>query len=279
MIPIKLSLFFLSLQGRLQLEYKLQLASIEQAYMLLLGETTSIKFYEYLVYSNLMRVGYILVRHKNVPFVESDVSQTDCIWALLLKSVQNINLPSNIVNSPHYNKVKLSMANIKQRIYCQKSEISESQLHSYGFNRKLQVTTKRKSSWIQEKNYHKKLRRLDEIKHKQSFLDFLKDEPEYIKFQNLFEKLDIIRLTSKYVYDESCKSLKINFDLYLHSDGFKKSAPKAPNFRLILLQPNENFPTNASISKCYEEQQDNTPLLIISISESKHIQAFIYFFT
>lgn len=113
-----------------------------------------------------------------------------------------------------------------------------------------------------------------------SLVDQLKCEFSYAKFEEIFEKFDMVQLKSQdYTTDEldTPSALKIIFDLHLHNKGFKKSAPNAPNFNVIILPSQVAFPTHDKISKIKHQNLLTAPLLVISVSESKQIQAFLYY--
>ncbi|XP_067643889.1 uncharacterized protein Tsen54 [Eurosta solidaginis] len=272
-------------QNRLQLEYHSTIMSVEQVYLLLLGEEASTKFNEYLVYSHLTRVGYILVRHQNVAYYDDvEPTEVDCAWALALSDINNRGIPENIKKSKYYAKVKKQMKLIKDRIQEQQQieevkETGDSPL--INFQRKIAATGKRKEANNKAENpTEAKRRRLEMAARQRSLLDCLKDEPEYKEFEAVFAKFDIIQMADACIGDaDDVRTLPITFDLYLHNTGFKKSTPTPPTFRIIILGVEEQFPTHAEISHTYNLQKYPIPLLIVSVGESKQIQAFIYYFS
>lgn len=260
--------------------------SVEQAYLLLLGETSTPKCNEYLVYAHLTRIGYILVRHQNISYYDkNEPTEEDCAWALALNVINNRAIPENVKKSPHFVKVKKEMKYIKeciskQQIHEQK-QLSESVSLSINFNGKVVATGKRKTTIDEAENPKKAKRRCLEVASSQkSFLDCLKDEPEYKQFQATFAKFDIIKMADATINaEEEVRTLHIVFDLYLHNDGFKKRSPKPPTFRLLILGVHEPLPTHAEITNIYNLQKYPVPLLIVSVGESKQIQAFLYYFS
>ncbi|XP_017491108.1 PREDICTED: uncharacterized protein LOC108379279 [Rhagoletis zephyria] len=278
---------FLLEMNRLQLEYHSKIMSVEQAYLLLLGEAPNTKFNEYLVYSHLTRIGFILVRHQNVAYYDNvEPTEVDCAWALALSVINNRAIPENVKKSPHFVKVKMQMKHIKDCIMKQeeleqKEVVDDESLPPVNFDRKMASTGKRKNVSDEVENPTEAKRRCFEIAAKQrSFLDCLKDEPEYKQFEESFAKIDIIKMrSSTESAEDEIRNLQIVFDLYLHNDGFKKSAPKPPTFRLIVLGVNDPFPTHSEISQAYNLQKYPVPLLVVTVGESKQVQAFLYYFS
>ncbi|XP_016982554.1 uncharacterized protein LOC108047032 [Drosophila rhopaloa] len=267
------ALFLLEL-GRLQLEYYGLVVSIEQAYVLLLGELESEKYTNYLVYSALSRAGYIVVRHKPPEATPESVTKADCIWALLKKIVGNHLVPDRIKASPFYAVVDKQMEDNKELIISQKIKEPEDTEESIN----LQFDSKkRKANDEPIEEPESKKEKLSTSGR--SLVDHLKTEFSYTKFEEVFEKFDIVQLERQdYATNEfTVSSLKITFDLHLHNEGYKKSSPNPPNFNVIILTSQEAFPTHDDISKIQNQYLHTAPLLVVSVSESKQIQAFLYF--
>ncbi|XP_017864092.1 PREDICTED: uncharacterized protein LOC108614465 [Drosophila arizonae] len=275
------ALFLLEL-NRLQLEYCGLIVSIEQAYVLLLGEEASEKYNNYFVYSALTRAGYIVVRHQEgYRTASSDVvTKDDCIWALLDASLSNKPVPLHIKVSQFYNATFERMVQLKQQIKNQCSEASTDEISINNEPNAFKFDTRKRRAQSEPE---------EELASKRasttgrSLIDALKDEASYRKFQQTFEKLDIVRLQSEDYHcdvDSTIRTFKITFDLHLHNDGFRRSAPKTPTFSVIILQHDEPFPTHIEMLHCQRQQmraEERAPLLVISVSESKHIQAFLYY--
>ncbi|KAH8322795.1 hypothetical protein KR059_005940, partial [Drosophila kikkawai] len=264
------ALFLLEV-GRLQLEYYETVVSIEQAYVLLLGELESVKYEHYLVYSALSRAGYIVVKHQPQRLAPPAVTSEDCIWALLKAKVQSQPIPEHIKDSPFYTLVEKRMEDVKELIVSQKIEAFAVCEEAIDFHFD---TKKRKAS--AEPSKEPATKRAKFCTTGQSLVDQLKKETPYAKFEKLFQKFDIVQLEGQdYTSEESrdCP-LKITFDLHLHNEGFKKSSPKVPAFNVIILPPRSDFPHHKQISKILKFH--TAPLLVVSVSESKQIQAFLY---
>lgn len=280
--------------------------SIEQAYLLLMGEQHSPKFQEYLVYSNFTRIGYILVKHQNKHFQNHKVnSEGDCVWAILEAELQGDTVADYIKKTKFYAKVKQDLDNIKNKIKNQ-SESSDAQMESDSdllFSKNVKRSLKRKVTEDNENEWMTTKRKCNYSRKgfQRSLIDFLKEEDEYKQFKEMFEKFDLVPLKlnekrkeddketiANYESDSSEESeengseqskYKINFDVYLHNEGFRKSSPHLPNFRVIILLAHQRFPTHAEIYLTHRQQLNPVPLLIVSVNDSKQMQAFLYYFS
>ncbi|XP_065360699.1 uncharacterized protein Tsen54 [Calliphora vicina] len=308
------ALFLLEV-NRLQLEYNSTIVSIEQAYLLLMGEQHSPKYQEYLVYSNLTRVGYILVKHQNIHFQTQQINnEADCVWAVLEAELQNESVADYVKKTQFYKKVKQKFDSVKniiknQTVYEEEKEqemttTASNTSSELKFSQKIKPNLKRKANneesqneWLTAKrhcNYALKV-----FQH--SLVDFLKEEDDYKQFKEIFEKFDLVPLKlnkekerdemdeenkeaetdieSDQEIDEVFTKFSINFDVYLHNEGFRKSSPHLPNFRVIVLQPQQKFATHDEIFRTHCQQLNAVPLLIVSVNDSKQMQAFLYYFS
>lgn len=278
--------------------------SIEQAYLLLMGEQHSLKYLEYFVYSNLTRVGYILVRHQNKHFQKHQInSEYDCVWAILDAELQEETVADYIKKTPYYAKVKQKFDLIKKKITQQmdgedKKEEEMKVTKELNFQEKLKPNLKRKATEHMQNEWLTAKRHCNYIVNNSthSLVDFLKEEDEYKQFKEIFEKFDIVPLKQnekkKGTEEESAESdtesdtdevkqndYVINFDVYLHNEGFRKSSPHLPNFRVIVLKREQKFPSHDEIYHTYRQQLNPVPLLIVSVNDSKQMQAFLYYFS
>lgn len=268
------------------------IVSVEQAYALLLGEVTSEKYNNYLVYSTLTRAGYIVVKHRKTArrdtppstlsteasLRESLVTSEDCIWALLEEAVSHKPVPEHIKASPYYDLALSRMSDLKQQIISQSTPATDDNMADFKFD----TRKRRAQSEPNEEEERAVPKRMCPVRTSQSLVDQLKEEASYIKFREMFQKLDIVQLAGAdhdNHSEASLRSFKISFDLHLHNEGFRRSAPKTPYFSVIILPPDEPFPTHSEIARCLQQQLPHgaPPLLVISVSESKQIQAFLYY--
>ncbi|KAL7734085.1 hypothetical protein ACLKA6_011768 [Drosophila palustris] len=280
------ALFLLEL-NRLQLEYCDMIVSVEQAYVLLLGEAASEKYNNYLVYSALSRAGYIVVKHQaacEAPQTSSfkavaAFTNEDCVWAILKETVSNKPVPEHIKASINYAIAQTRLADLKKQIMSQTTtsldeNILEIEAQS---NFKFDTRKRRTQSETEDQTATKRTR----IRQSKSLVDHLKADANYLRFQETFEKFDVVQLQEDYherKMDATLRSFKISFDLHLHNEGFKRSAPKSPTLSVVILPTDEPFPTHNEIIKCQRQQfYRRVPLLVISVSESKQIQAFLYY--
>ncbi|XP_022216780.2 tRNA-splicing endonuclease subunit Sen54 isoform X2 [Drosophila obscura] len=178
------ALFLLEL-GRLQLEYHGVNVSVEQAYVLLLGELESEKFSNYLVYSTMSRAGYIVVRHKRHQPTTEAVTRADCIWALLEERTGNIPVASHIRASPLYAIVEKRMEDIKQLIVW--PNIKENENCGEPIDFKFD-TRKRKANTVSNGDPGCKKACLSTAK---SLVELPKTEATFARFKSVFNKFDI----------------------------------------------------------------------------------------
>lgn len=293
-IQIYFSFYDFSLQNRLQLEYNSRILTIEQAYLLLMGEEKSAKFNEYLVYSHLTRVGFILVKHQNINFPKHQIESTeDCVWALLEAELQNESVPDYVKKSSYYGKTKQQFDQIRNDIKNQnhKDQLENTDPTELNFAGKVKPNLKRKAEDDKKEyadNWNKAKRRrycTNMNIFRKNIVDFLKDEDDYKRFKDQFEQFDIVPLK---VYEEEVEAdeneqedetLTINFDVYMHNEGFRKSSPHMPNFRVIILESNQKFPNHKEIFLTHRKQLNPVPLLLVTVNDSKQIQAFLYYFS
>ncbi|EDV51541.2 uncharacterized protein LOC6544595 [Drosophila erecta] len=266
---------FLLEVGRLQLEYYGSVVSIEQAYVLLLGELESERYTNYLVYSALCRSGYIVVKHVPPQEIPQEITSADCIWALLKEKVADQPVPDHIRNTPFYHIAEKRMEEMKERITSQKIEDPDIVIEP------IDLKFGQRKRMAEESPIEEPVSKKEKISIPgRSLVDQLKSEFSYAKFEEIFEKFELVQLKSQdYTKEEleTPSALKIIFDLHLHNKGFRKSDPKTPNFNVIILPSQAAFPTHDEISKIKQQNLRTAPLLVISVSESKQIQAFLYY--
>ncbi|XP_039487108.1 uncharacterized protein LOC120448937 isoform X1 [Drosophila santomea] len=266
---------FLLEVGRLQLEYCGSVVSIEQAYVLLLGELESERYSNYLVYSALSRSGYIVVKHVRPQEIPQEITSADCIWALLSENVGGQPVPDHIKNSPFYHIAEKRMEDMKEHITSQKTEDPDIVVEP------IDLQFGQRKRMADERPIEEPASKKEKLSTQgRSFVDQLKSEFTYAKFEEIFEKFEMVQLKSHDYSKEELdtpSALKIIFDLHLHNKGFKKSAPTTPNFNVIILPSEAAFPTHDEIAKIKHQSLHTAPLLVISVSESKQIQAFLYY--
>lgn len=275
-------------QNRLQLEYCEMIVSVEQAYVLLLGEAASEKYNNYFVYSALTRAGYIVVKHRKAAHKEAPapilaaeatpVTSEACIWALLAEAVSHKPVPEHIKASPYYDLALSRMSVLKQQIISQSTTATNDNVANFQFD----TRKRRAQSEPKQEEEQTVPKRMCPTRISKSLVDQLKEEPTYTKFREIFQKLNIVQL-ARADHDNSSeptqRSFNISFDLHLHNEGFRRSAPKMPYFSVIILPADEPFPTHSEMVRCLQQQLPHgaAPLLVISVSESKQIQAFLYY--
>uniref|UniRef100_A0A1A9W545 tRNA_int_end_N2 domain-containing protein n=1 Tax=Glossina brevipalpis TaxID=37001 RepID=A0A1A9W545_9MUSC len=299
---------FLLEMNRLHLKYNSCVMSIEQAYLLLMGEMHCYRYHEYLVYSVMTRVGYILKKYENRHDIHPHRKQTiqtpeDCVWHILEMEMQQQkkpqkqqtvpNVPDNIRKPAVYTKIKEQFQQIKEIIKTQ-GKNKQNAVSGTGneetldFRKKMQKSLKRPAQSDNDLNCWHNIKRICTFGTKtantsnKSLIDFLKSDTECEKFRETFHKLNIVPSKSYDSENEEAESetaveiLPINFDVYLRNEGFRKSSPQ---FRIVILKPKQPFPTHQQICFTHRQQLNPTTVLLITVNESKQLQAFLYYFS
>ncbi|XP_037959639.1 uncharacterized protein LOC119688994 [Teleopsis dalmanni] len=268
---------FLLEDNRLLLNYYGMPATLEQAYLLLIGEEASIKYAEYTVYSTLTRMGYILVKYRNCRY-SKEITDTDCIWTILENEVQGKPIPDEISTFKNFNNIKCSMNENKNKIKNSISCFKDDELPESSSTKHINFAKRFKCNKISNTENCWQPSKLSALSTSSGHLDELKSAETYEKYQNLFDELEIIQLKTDIKSPETCRTFSINFDLYLHQ-GFRKSGPGPPIFRLIILDPDDKHPTHDEILMCYRQQLHPTRLIFITLSTSNQLSGFHCSFT
>ncbi|XP_068150005.1 uncharacterized protein Tsen54 [Drosophila tropicalis] len=255
------ALFLVEL-NRLQLEHEGIILSMEQNYNFLLGPAACDRYNHYLVYSCLSRLGYIVVRHR-----KPEVSRDDCIWALLEEKICHKPIVDDIRTTSFFHELQSRMEASTQRIISQEFQPQHDAtefIYNFGKRKACEEDLPAPSA----------VRKRVCLPTNQSLVDVLKADSSYLRFKRIFQKFDIVKLakTTAISCNDSIK-LNITFDLYLPNEGFRKSLCQTPSFNVVILPMGASFPTHNDVARL----QSSVPLLIISVSESKQIQAFLYY--
>ena len=67
---------------------------------------------------------------------------------------------------------------------------------------------------------------------------------------------------------EAGRKMKISFDIYGPNVHFRKSSPRLPNFRLVVVTSEESLPTKADLKATLGTIKDKVPLLFAIVSQS-----------
>uniref|UniRef100_A0A1B0C6L3 U3 small nucleolar RNA-associated protein 6 homolog C-terminal domain-containing protein n=1 Tax=Glossina palpalis gambiensis TaxID=67801 RepID=A0A1B0C6L3_9MUSC len=201
--------------------------------------------------------------------IENTKTREDSIWHILemeieqeKKSQKEQIVPDYVRNYVDYTKIRQQFQQIKetiktpekgtQNIVCN-DEYSENDLD---FRKKMETNLKRPAQDDNDCNYWHKIKRNCTLgtpstttanTSNESLIDFLKSDAEYERFRETFHKLNIIPLKSYDTENEEAKDdssieiLPINFDVYLHNEGYRKSSPGSPQFRIVI------FPKDAAV--------------------------------
>lgn len=215
--------------------------SVEQAYHLLLGQEKSREYDKYLIYSTLSRTGYIVQKFTNQPnrpaaTVAQTCDEVDCIWEILQSRLdKNYEIPTYVRNFERFEAISTSMASIIERT--KSASTADSTCDSS--EPPILPPGKRKANSNGEHHCNAKRWKYDyTVRREQlgSFLDCLKDEREYLRFREMFEKLEVVELKAFDDFDdENSRDFTIDFDLHLPSASFRKSGNDPPSCRVIVL--------------------------------------------
>lgn len=220
--------------------------SIEQAFAEFLDpEKSHISLPQYLIYSKMMRFGYILYTHDaesdqetyDAEVLRQGVSiQNELTWICLL---ENLNLPVHhqiIDENPKlYETIKKEMEKTCDNIMVQKSSYKEEPLMGAKFWKSTNIVNssfKRRVDKIRKHNVAKTIKMYAEHGR---FLDILKVGPSYNEFKEIFDQFDIIeKLDISNDSDlDGDKDLNFDFDVYLPNSNHKKS--DLPDFRMFVV--------------------------------------------
>lgn len=239
--------------NRLEVFYDDVPISMEQAFAIFLGGSDyDLSWEEYIVYSYLVRAGYfIFLPDPEVDLEKFEESQLrnqskkedDMIWCVLN---EKLNLPFSFefVSSNHnlYHKTKAAM----DKTFCAISGNDDSN--------------------NDEEPPAKKFKSFDE-RQERNFLDILKAESEYLTYEEIFNKFNLISRREFLNPSDEDKVWNFSFDIYYQKTTFKRTEQLA-NYRLLVLSPKDKFPTNAQLEVLRKSQPYQVPIVIAIVSQS-----------
>ena len=220
--------------GRLKVTFDSVIMSVEQAYAIFLDPCNDVLFEEYLVYSNLIRCGYIVFQYnydsdclKYESLQKNNImkvlnKEDEMIWCVLMEKL-NLPFSANFVNEEFqlYQQTKNDSETLNDRI-------SGERLDATG---EVVELKKRELSPVEELS-SKRHKSIDDDPQDESFLDILKSEVEYCTHENIFKRFSFIKRENDLTPE---KTLKFNFDVFVPRNKFKKSED-LPNYRLLIVK-------------------------------------------
>ncbi|CAG9804577.1 unnamed protein product [Chironomus riparius] len=250
--------------NRLEVTYDTVTISVEQAYSIFLTSKCELSLEDYIVYSYISRIGYIIIIHD--PEVDKEkfklleerkkVSKEDeMIWCILM---QKLNMPysKETIESNYdlYVKTKSDMDKSAAIISGQDTD-----------NDNMEVDNAKHDNSNEPPNKKFKPNALEEDNN---FLDILKTELEYLSYRQIFNKFSYVtrKTFSEFEYDK-VRNLKFTFDVFLPKMHFKRTEHLS-NYRIIVLRSNEEFPSNVELQRLRENQSYEVPIIIAVVSES-----------
>lgn len=206
--------------------YETVTMSIEQAYSIFLNSRCELSLEEYLVYSYISRIGYIIMIHDSEIDKEKFTlleerkkvnKEDEMIWCILM---QKLNLPhsKDIIESDYdlYLKTKSAMERSAAIISGQEAE-SHNLETDY-----VEPPSKKFKSNEQHEDIN--------------FLDILKTELEYLSYRQIFDKFSYVtrKNFNEFHYEEK-RTLNYTFDIFLPKMHFKRTEHLS-NYRVIVLK-------------------------------------------
>lgn len=241
------ALYFIEI-GKLEVKFDTIVMSLDQAYENFIGSESSLSLEEYLVYQHLMRSGYILKIHNphysqinREKYSVHVTKEQEIVWKILIEQLKlsptNEELPETDKELYHQTKMKMNedFKKISGRDFDESSE---------------PLLKKQKTNFNEPES---------------SFLDVLKNEPEFFNHQEVFNKFNFIR---RYCDENeiSDSELKFNFDVFVG-----QKLDETPSYRIIVVETKNKFPSNLELSRLRRNQKVEVPVILAVVSESLSI--------
>jgi hypothetical protein len=190
---------------------------------------------EYLVYSHLTRLGYFVSIHDPVADCEKFLLregekklnlENEMIWCVLMESL-HLPFREDLIESEFELYVKTKSAMHKscleicgERSSCIASGVIGDDADS---SDDFEPPAKRVKASVKSEN------------HNCNFLDILKEELEYLTYEQTFKKFSYISRKDFTNLQNEKKELKFAFDVFLPNTNFKRSEHLA-NYRILILR-------------------------------------------
>lgn len=271
----------------MEIYYDKVILSLEKAYHIFLrdefiesDDDIKMTLHEYLVYSQFMRCGYFVKRHKQE--TDKDCSSDDneerttnnkstenqtqplkisqlCTFNYLYELLNHRKciISTHAIQKQSYEEIKESMDNIISNFHGDtfefKPPIATSSTKSVNDNYtessvEENLPKKRKASNdFDAPNQTKKIAKIDVIENDQYYgtkeTNSFMVGSEFKQFQNVFNKIDVIRLKTvddsddvddKYI-EKHPSNLKFSFDFWTF-DGINKTKTESPQFRIVVIR-------------------------------------------
>lgn len=199
--------------------------SIEQGYAMFLDRKSDLSIEEYIVYSYISRIGYIIIKHD--PEHDKDkydrmeerkkVNKEDEMTFCVLMEKLNLPYSRDIIESDYelYLKTKNAMSEHSAAISGIIDNKNDESNHAEPPSKKL------KSQNEDEGN---------------NFLDILKTELEYLSYRHIYDKFNYIsRKNFSHSDYENLRKLNFTFDIFLPKSNFKRTENLA-NYRILVIK-------------------------------------------
>lgn len=234
--------------SRIEISFDTVVMSIEQAYAVFLDPCNEVSFEEYLVYSYLCRAGYFVYQHD--PEIDSNKFQAaenktvinkedEMVWCVLMEKL-NLSVSTNFIDQEKslYEETKNKM-NLHCEQICGKrqEEIAEQEspidLSKHFSENCPKVKRDLSPQNPQSEPSSKKFKADDSQSQDDNFLDVLKQEVEYIAYQEIFKKFSFLKRAESFAQFD--RQLNLKFDIFLPKTNFKRTED-LPTYRLLIIK-------------------------------------------
>lgn len=234
--------------SRIEIKFDSVVMSIEQAYAIFLDPCNEVSFEEYLVYSYLCRAGYFVYQHdpeidynkfkaaKNKTIINKE---DEMVWCVLM---EKLNLPVSANFIDHEKSLYEDTKN-KMSLHCEQicgkrpEEVAEQEtpidLSMHCSENCPRVKRDLSPRDPQSGPSSKKLKSDDCQSQDENFLDVLKQEVEYIAYEEIFKKFSFIKRAESFAQPD--RKLNLKFDIFPPKTSFKRTED-LPTYRLLIIK-------------------------------------------
>lgn len=231
----------------MEVEFGSTQMSIEQAFAIFLDpQKVTICLPQYLIYSKLMRFGYIVNKHDpqldkqtyDLEVFKQEINmENEVTWNCLMEKLDQPVQKQITQKWPElYENTKQSMNQLCNKIRDQISVAEEQPLVGPDFWKTPNVSSKTLKKKVNDMKSQTELNCIKIYSQPGSFLDVLKVERSYQNFKDIFESISIVK---KLHVDcdmeiDGADSFNFDFDVHLPDANYKKN--RLPDYRLIVLR-------------------------------------------
>lgn len=229
--------------SRIEIRFDTVVMSIEQAYAVFLDPSNEVSFEEYLVYSYLCRAGYFVYQHD--PEIDSNKflaaenktiinKEDEMVWCVLMEKL-NLPVSANFIDQEKslYEDTKNKM-NLHCEQICGKRHEEEAEKETpIDLSMHFAKNCSKRDLSPQNEPSSKKFKSDDSQTQNENFLDILKQEVEYIAYQEIFKKFNFLKRAES--LQKPDRNLNLKFDIFLPKTNFKRTED-LPTYRLLIIK-------------------------------------------